>query len=163
WVVASKLDIPVIFLLGLLLGLVSIFFAGLHATCEQQRRDASASILSNRAKAGEKAYFAVFLRPFFTTNKIKVEVPTGLLWTYTNNMQTRTYDLEATLRNALPMPVVALGKPGEVVAGAGRILTKEDSWKSDASALMRQASVIICIPSDQSGSRWELDEILRHQ
>ena len=44
------------------------------------------------------------------------------------------------------MPVVALGKPGEVI-GIGRILMDEKAWRSAAAELMANASLIICIPS----------------
>jgi hypothetical protein len=72
------------------------------------------------------------------------------------------FDIEEILIKALAMPVLALGNPGEAY-GVGRILENENSWKSTVSNLMRQASLILCMPSGRPGSQWELDEILRIQ
>lgn len=60
------------------------------------------------------------------------------------------------------MPIVALGKPGEV-QGVGRILVDENAWRISVSELMRRASLIICIPSSHPGTIWELDEIINNK
>jgi hypothetical protein len=59
------------------------------------------------------------------------------------------------------MPIVALGKPGEV-QGVGRILMTESTWKVAASELLRHSSLILCIPSSHPGTVWELDEIIHN-
>jgi hypothetical protein len=153
---------------GGLVFLVFLLFAGILLfrwrlrTREQRRRDEDAFRLFNAVRSGEIAKFAVFLRPFYTTKRIKITVQTGTSAYPGGPPANTTYHLEETLVDALSMPVLALGKPGEVY-GVGRILESEDSWKSAASELMHQASLIICMPSDHPGSRWELDEILRNQ
>jgi hypothetical protein len=130
---------------------------------EQKRRDDYALLLFNAAKAGDIQTFAVFLRPFYTTKKIRdyvqTQVYTGSGWMTT----TQEYQLEQTIVEALDklMPVVALGKPGEAI-GVGRILINESIWRNAAAQLMDHATLIICIPSTRPGSEWELEEILRH-
>ena len=57
------------------------------------------------------------------------------------------------------MPIMALGKPGEV-SGVGRLLIDEESWRVKVAELMRRSSLIFCIPSDHPGTKWELDEIV---
>jgi hypothetical protein len=54
----------------------------------------------------------------------------------------------------------ALGKPGETF-GVGRILVDDDSWQSATPELMRDSSLIICVPSSRPGSKNELDQIIR--
>jgi hypothetical protein len=148
--------------LGLLFLPVLLLSRWRHRTCVQRRRDESAFCLFNAAKSGEIAQFAVFLRPFYTTKRIRIIVHTGGSAYPGGPPASTTYHLEETLIDALSMPVVALGKPGEVY-GAGRVEMNEDSWESAAFELMRQASLIICLPSDHPGTRRELDEILRNQ
>src|SRR5919108_4469121 len=58
------------FLLGVGIGL----FSWRLGTREQRRRDEDAFRLFNAAKSGEIAQFAVFLRPFYTTKRIKITV-----------------------------------------------------------------------------------------
>jgi hypothetical protein len=72
------------------------------------------------------------------------------------------HGLEDTIIGAFKsaMPVVALGKPGETF-GVGRILVDDDSWQSAAFELMRDSSLIICVPSSRPGTKWELDQIIR--
>jgi hypothetical protein len=175
----------------------------------QARRDEAARILLNAVISGEHPKFAVFLRPFYTTDKIKsiqrIMMPiynyastaptfgSSSATTFGSSLAptfgsasapalgspsaptfgsppTVTYQsipvehkLEQMIMEAFcyTMPVVALGKPGETF-GIGRILVDEGSWKTAASKLMRDASLIICLPSARSGSDWELHQIIRN-
>src|SRR5215831_11565346 len=61
---------------------VACFSERRHKIYEQRRRDESASILFNAAKAGERVQCAFFMRPFYTTNRIRAEVPTRVLTSY---------------------------------------------------------------------------------
>ena len=119
-------------------------FRRLLRTSEQKRRDEYALALFTAVRSGEVAKFAVFLRPFYITGNITFEVSGG-----PQGAPTR-FDIEEILINALAMPVLALGNPGEAY-GVGRILENEDSWKSAVSNLMRQASLILCMPSGRPG------------
>jgi hypothetical protein len=136
------------------------------AASYQTRRDKAAITLFNAVISGGQQKFAVFLRPFYTTDKI-----------YTNQtmmfpqqqggttvMVPRViaqHKLEDTLVEAFrsTLPVVALGKPGETF-GVGRILVDEDSWQKAAYELMQRASLVICLPSSRPGSHWELNQIM---
>jgi hypothetical protein len=128
---------------------------------EQVRRDDFASIIFDQVQAGKVEKFAVFLRPFYITGKLKVQF---MIASGPNSYQTYVYELEETIIKAFKkmMPIVALGKPGEV-QGVGRILVDEDAWRVSASELMRAATLIICIPSSHPGTIWELDEIINNK
>jgi hypothetical protein len=157
---------PVVFvaLLAVALLAAGIFFAHKVQQLTQKRRDDLASIIFKQ-RAGNAGKFALFLRPFYVTGKLKVDV---LIPIYSGQpapttYQTLTFHLEETINAAFKkvMPIVALGKPGEV-HGVGRILVDESTWKPAASDLMRRASLIICIPSSHPGTVWELDEIVKN-
>jgi hypothetical protein len=160
-----------ILLLLLLVILITtcVFFYNKVQTLAQKRRDDFAVVIFNQARAGNIEKFALFLRPFYVTGKLKKEI---LVPTYSGGtgsqpgnvtFQTQIYHLAETIIKAFKkvMPIVALGKPGEV-QGIGRILADENAWKVAASELLRDASLIICIPSGHPGTIWELNEILRN-
>jgi hypothetical protein len=133
-----------------LLFLLGGFFSSKYIRLAQQRRDEYALSLFTAARAGRIEKFAVYLRPFYITSKIKVRYGKA------------THELEEILVNALSMPVFGLGKPGEVY-GVGRILINEDSWRIAASELMSDATTIIYMPSHHPGTLWELYELLHDQ
>jgi hypothetical protein len=133
----------------------------------QKRRDDFALTVFDEARAGNVGKFALFLRPFYVTGKLHLQV---MVPTTVNpaNYSTQTYTvldykLEETIISGFKklMPIVALGKPGEV-QGVGRILMSENTWKDAASELLRHSSLILCIPSSHPGTVWELDEIIRN-
>jgi hypothetical protein len=149
----------------------------------QARRDEAAIKLFNAVRSGDEQKFAVFLRPFHTTDdlqqiKPKMEPvqeldptswdPTAPPGTVTVRMRTtlqpriHAYPLEDTIVEAFrdTMPVVALGKPGET-HGVGRILVDDENWQSAASELMPRALLLICVPSSRPESQWELNQIIR--
>ena len=131
----------------------------------QARRDEAAIKLFNAARSGEVEKFAVFLRPFYTTDKIAQNEYVNEF--VTEGGQTRIqqhtirHPLEETIVEALryTMQVIALGKPGET-RGVGRILVDDANWQSAASELMSRALLLICVPSSRPGTRWELNEII---
>jgi hypothetical protein len=131
----------------------------------QTRRDDFALIIFDEARAGNVARFALFLRPFYVTGKLHLQVIVSTAVNPSNYFtQTYTvldYQLEETITNGFKrlMPIVALGKPGEV-QGVGRILMNENTWKEAVSELLRHSSLILCIPSNHPGTLWELDEII---
>ena len=104
----------------------------------------------------------MFLRPFYITGRIREPVYN----TYTAGAfysKPAKYQLEETIIEAFTevMPIVALGKPGEV-RGVGRILTDENNWKFAACKLMKLSSLIFCVPSGHPGTTWELDKIIHN-
>ena len=142
----------------------------------QARRDEAAIKLFNAVRSGEQQKFAVFLRPFFTTDDLQQmkqtdvwvqepdpTAPPGSSRTQmTHRTQIYKYPLEDTIVEAFrdTMPVVALGKPGETF-GVGRILVDDENWQSAASELMPRAVLLICLPSSRPESQWELNQIIR--
>ena len=135
----------------------------------QARRDKAAIKIFNAVRASsDEQKFAVFLRPFYTRDKIKSrqmimiprQQPGGTMTFTPMNID---HPLEDTLVTAFrwTMPVVALGKPGETF-GVGRILVGEDSWQKAATELMDHAALIIFQPSAHLGSSWEMNQIVLH-
>jgi hypothetical protein len=140
-----------------------------HVASYQARRDKAAIKIFKAVRASsDEQKFAVFLRPFYTTDKVKsrqiimMPVQSGGTVTYTPLI------LEHRLEDAIvkafrrTMPVVALGKPGETF-GVGRILADEDSWEKAATELMDRAALIIFQPSSRPGSFWEMNQIMLHR
>jgi hypothetical protein len=155
--------------------LIVLFFGAIYLLVKKQkeysasyqaRRDQAAIKLFNAVLSGDVQKFAVFLRPFYTTDKIKETqmfmVPQWSGSSMTMRPMMMVHGLEDTIVGAFrsATPVVALGKPGETF-GVGRILVNDDDWQSAASKLMRDSSLIICVPSSRPGSNWELDQIIR--
>jgi hypothetical protein len=117
----------------------------------QARRDEAAIKLFNAVRSGDQQKFAVFLRPFFTTDDLQQMItkmewvqepdpaapPGTSKWRSTLQQRIHVYPLEDTIVEAFrdTMPVVALGKPGETF-GVGRILVDDENWQSAASELM---------------------------
>jgi len=128
----------------------------------QKSYDIKSRLLYNEVIAGIHEVFFVFLRPFYTTNKILVNDDLGILSQFKLRNYTggNTFRLEIQLVKAFQSigPVVGLGRPGEAV-GVGRILTTEEGWKAAASKLIEQALCVICVPSSKSGTLWELEQI----
>ncbi len=153
-------DSIVSFCIAMLFGLAAWWTYHKYKAASQDRRDWDAALLFNAVKSGNVKTFCVFLRPFYVTNQISETT-----YTYSGSppQNLQTYELEDAFIRAFDtiMPVVALGKPGEVF-GVGRILVDENAWKKSASELMRRASLILCIPSMRPGSQWELDLIIQN-
>jgi hypothetical protein len=140
-----------------------------HVASYQARRDKAAIETFNAVKSSsDKKKFAVFLRPFYTTDKIKstemITIPTQTGGSTTFTQVPVEHPLEDTIVKAFryTMPVVALGKPGETF-GVGRILVEDDVWQKAATELMDRAALIIFQPSSRPGSFWEMNEIMLHR
>jgi hypothetical protein len=135
----------------------------------QGRRDLAAIKTFNAATSSSYEKFAVFLRPFYTMDKIISE---QIITTYTTqpsgvvqiNTTRLTYPLEDAIVKAFSrtMPIIALGKPGETF-GVGRILVDEDEWRTAATGLIDRAALIIFQPSSRPGSAWEIEHITVHR
>jgi hypothetical protein len=72
-------------------------------------------------------------------------------------------DLEALLAQAVEpfAPLIALGLPREQI-GAGRVRCNEETWQQELELLARGASFIFVLPSDRSGTRWEIEWLLKN-
>jgi hypothetical protein len=135
----------------------------------QERRDQAAIKIFNAAMSSSYEKFSVFLRPFYTTDKI---IDEEVVTTYTTqpngvlqaNTMVFTYPLEDTIVETFSrtMPIIALGKPGETF-GVGRILVDEGEWRTAATKLIDRAALIIFQPSSRPGSKWEIEHIIHHR
>jgi hypothetical protein len=59
-------------------------------------------------------------------------------------------------------PVIAIGKPGEVLplAGAQRIYVSDDGWQQQVTALIGRARLVVIRTGLSPGLRWELDAVI---
>ena len=92
--------------------------------------------------------FCVYLRSFNTTAKLlngNVEFETALASLISGRMS-----------------VIALGEPGEHI-GAGRVTTDEASWKIMIAKMITNAHAILIIPSEQPGTLWEIDYLIKEK
>lgn len=166
WIFLDNFTIPVLILVS------PVFLYLLYKKMKdynaayQARRDQAALKLFNATSSGEVEKFAVFLRPFYTTDKVgQTELVQELTVSTDGSTTQRTIPIHHPLEEAIvealreAMQVVALGKPGET-RGVGRILVDDVSWQSVASKLMGRALLLICVPSSRPGTRWELKEII---
>jgi hypothetical protein len=103
-------------------------------------------------------YF-LYLRPFFLTRRMDLANPkrgsSPMLVSY--HRETETTDLETMLERAVRKsgPLIALGQPGEII-GAGRLSVPDEDWKLPFEALARAAVCIFVIPSQRTGTAWEI-------
>lgn len=135
----------------------------------QERRDEAAIKIFNAVRMSNcEQSFAIFLRPFYTMDKIRATQPVMIPIQAGASMTFITVEENHLLEDAVvkafrrTMPIVALGKPGETF-GVGRILVDEDSWQKAATELMSRAALIIFQPSSRPGSLWEMNEIILHR
>ncbi|WP_141753564.1 hypothetical protein [Streptomyces agglomeratus] len=139
---------------------------------EQWRRDAEARQLTMQAIdftealrdgrcTGSPPRFAVYLRPFDSTHRLKSQPASADLNTVGFPVH---QDLETLLYAALPddLPLIGAGREGDVLIGAGRVVLAEDSWQQPVIRLAEAASLIILIPSANPGTLWEMQWLLKH-
>lgn len=95
------------------------------------------------------------LRPFKSDNK--------KIFPINYNNQTHV-DIESVLASALGNygPVVAIGKPEEVLQprGAARLYV-DDTWKDTVELLVKYSSVVILIIDFTPGVKWEINKVLK--
>jgi hypothetical protein len=148
-------------LIVLALPLMSIANAAYRADVlwAQQQRDAHATRLAQAVLAGDPVErFALYLRPFVSTDRLMAqalpssidvsEVPVHL-------------DVETLLVRSFraTVPVVALGRSGEMVEGAGRVTTSDDHWRETEEALALHADFIAMVPLPRPSTMWELERL----
>lgn len=152
---------------GLLIALLFIFCLYALPVLYRRRKDLHAIVLYEDLRAGKKEKpLILLLRPFEFDGKItrvihtKDELPPSLGPAITE------INLEDFLVSYADQygDVVSLGnsvKVGEHLAAAARFECKNREWKETVSEFLTNADVIILLPSLKSGTRWEMDEILR--
>jgi len=76
--------------------------------------------------------------------------------------QTAEEQLERLLQKTVG-PVLAIGKPGEVLAqiGAARVYVEDERWQEVVGRLMQAASLVVLRMGDTPGILWELERVRR--
>jgi len=130
---------------------------------QRSRERAAGKLLAGLLSGGSASTpFALYLRPFTTTERLGAQpvrssgpggegVPSHL-------------DIETLLGRALRdrLPLVALGRPGEVAEGAARILTTDDDWRTAMITLAQRADLIVMTPLAWQSTQWELGWLVRN-
>jgi hypothetical protein len=130
----------------------------------QHGRDLEAQALFASLQRGEapKRPFALYLRPFSSTNVFLEEVLARQSFGASVFVATSTqFELEQQIEQATRRvgPLVALGEPLEHI-GAGRIRIGEDQWRDAVKVLSDHAALIILLPSSRPGTLWEVERLL---
>lgn len=105
----------------------------------------------------EPGPFALYLRPFVTTERL-IAQPVADIDMGSGNDFPVHLDVETLLARALrgDCPLVALGRPGEVEVGAGRVVTDDDSWRAVIHAMAYRATLVVMVPLAHPGTLEEL-------
>jgi hypothetical protein len=132
------------------------------ATLREAQRsvDATARSIWQEVQEGKRPRFHLYLRPFDITNKARVlnrNYGTNLFSPRHYEEQSST-DFESILEDASSLPLIALGRPGEAI-GAGRISTNEGTWWECFLKLADAAEKLFVVPSDNSGTKREIEWI----
>jgi hypothetical protein len=129
----------------------------------QRRRDDIPSAILRALRSSTQLpvdRYAVYARPFDSTDQLttqNMDVQAG-----GGGQQPTHVDLETKLTRALEpyLPVVALGRPGEMVGVSGRVRTSESEWQDAFALLAANAVLILVLPSRHLGTRWEMEWLL---
>lgn len=135
--------------------MLSLFALRASRFCRQRRDDLVAEALFVKIATGADAVepFVLYLRPFASTDAFKIRVRYG--------QGVATYELEEVLSKAVrPFGLlIALGGSVEHV-GAARIKSTDVNWQEAVTRLMRQALLIVMVPSARPGTLWEIQQLL---
>jgi len=141
--------------IALATSIVAFFCYRFYIRSTQLRLNQEASV----SMAGDEA-FALYLRPF--TSARKHLVPNSMPERSDRLLIGAWWDIEFAITLAMDgaMPLVAVGDKHRSF-GASKVLTTDSAWKQLAVDLMRRARVIVLLPSQQPGTAWEIEQILR--
>ncbi len=151
-------SVAVLYCVGLLLLIVTRSY--LRHLWQAQKDEAGREILLQLSDGKKPTRdFVLYLRAFDTTGKLKVPI---FMFDFQLNRLRVTNEFESYFSHAVRKtgPLIALGRPGGNI-GAGRILTSDNTWKDDLTLLAEQAKLILIIPSDHTGTFYEM-EMIRH-
>lgn len=101
--------------------------------------------------------FSLFLRPFDTTGKLKIEKAPGNLFSWEQYDRPGIDALERMLADAVAdtARLIGLGTRGDVEFGPGTAGFVAD-WKSKVEQAAQSASYIFVVPSANEGTLWEI-------
>jgi hypothetical protein len=143
-----------------------------NATALQARRDlVAAEIWKTLSYGGAVPRFGLYLRSFFTGNKLAVvpEVPQKPIYLFDRETvspvlkaNTDHLDYEAIFVNALgeECPLIAVREAVEAPQGAGRVRLDPKDWQQQIAYLVAHAAIIICFPSNTEGTTWEFGHLI---
>ncbi len=143
-------------LAAIVLGAVGVsVFGALAELYGQRARDIAANTIFEALARGETPPpYALYLRPFASTNVIARDVGIGIT--------AERIELEGQIERAT-RPIgrlVALGAPLEHI-GAGRIQVPDDQWRDAIHKLLKHARLIVLLPSARAGTLEEIAMILK--
>jgi len=173
--IAQYYNIGNMFLEWVPLGLAVIGLITRRRYILNKRNRVANKVLVDQKKSPSKsvAPFVLYLRPFDSTNVVTV-YPT-LVQLLLSGVAAATIlgaplayyiikprlELESQLREAVSHigPLLAVGKSYEHEQ-VGRIVVNDEVWRDEVIILMRHADLIILLPANTEGTKWEIDQIL---
>ncbi|MEV5936848.1 hypothetical protein AB0L56_30075 [Streptomyces sp. NPDC052079] len=129
---------------------------------DQERRNVEASKTLKRIEAGEPhAAITLYLRAFMTEDRFSAQ---PLLRGVSLASPNDHLDLEELLRRALypQSQLVGVGNRG-AMSGSAQVRAQSADWKKLVDLLIREAELIVIVPSAQPGTFWELQRIRHHR
>ena len=143
------------------------------AAAMQERRDLVAAEIWNKINdGGAVPRFGLYLRSFFTGNKLAVipEVPLKPIYLFDEEkivapamtVNTDHLDYESIFVDALgeECPLIAVREASEDPRGAGRVRLHPQRWQQQIASLVAHPAIIICFPLETEGTTWEFDHLL---
>jgi hypothetical protein len=146
-------------LLQIIFVIFILFLFNYEIELDQEIKDNTAKeILNSIENKTDFEPFALYLRPFDTTNKLMTQQ------VQTANGPSMHIDFETLLERALESYffLCGLGKSGEMI-GAGRIETEDDKWYYNYQLLADNASLIVMIPSNHKSTYQEMKYIAKNK
>lgn len=58
--------------------------------------------------------------------------------------------------------LIALGRQGEIIGGASRLVSTDSEWKTTVEILAEHAKSILIVPSNHEGTLWEIELLKEH-
>lgn len=146
-------------LIALLVGLIGLGIQSYETRSSQKVRDCKGLEVLQAVLGDNAPRYFLYLRPFFLTRRMDLANPkhgkSPIMVSFYS--EGKTTDLETMLKRAVRKsgPLIALGQRGEMI-GAGRLAVPEEEWKPRFEVLAHKASCIFIVPSERTGTRWEI-------
>ena len=157
--------VPSVILIGL-----SNFFDGLDRKKQQKGKNQLAELIFTDISSGQDRRFFLYLfRPFISHEKIRktshfrksfvrspVFFPFSLLF-----LRPRSFEEQLNLALSRSGPLVGLGDD-PTAQGIGFIKSDDQAWQHDIWLLANAAIMVLCVPSNREGTKWEIDLLLQN-
>ena len=129
-------------------------------TQDTRRRNRRAEQIVEKVLSGESVpTFGLYLRPFFTTDKLPGQTvsygPSSM------NQNTGYLDTETIFKRALgrQLDLIGLSRDQDIEEGVARVSVNNMGWQETIQHLMDKAAFIIVVPLSRKGTLWELREL----